>query len=86
MPLALEQLTGPTLNMNGTSRVELLRQYLEAFEAANKLAEKLANMAPHGRDYPLGDETYAQAVKQHNARRDAVRSIIAEIEHLAERL
>jgi hypothetical protein len=72
--------------MNGTSKVELLRQYLEAFEAANKLAEKLANMAPHGRDYPLGEETYAQALKQHNARRDAVRSIIAEIEHLAERL
>jgi hypothetical protein len=86
MPLALEQLTGPTLNMNGTSRVELLRQYLEVFKAANELAEKLAAMSPHGRDYPLGDETYAKAVKEHTARKDAVRSIIAEIEHLAERL
>ena len=44
---------------------------------------ELADFAPNGRDYyPQGSDATAQAGREHQARVDRVRSVLAEIEEL----
>lgn len=41
----------PVVNMNGTSREELMRQAFDVSNAAEALIQALGRAAPHGRDY-----------------------------------
>lgn len=46
----------PNVNINGTSKEELRKQYLEIFKACHVLNEALSKAIPHGRDYFDGKE------------------------------
>lgn len=58
-------MTTHTIHLNGTSRDELVRQYLSAYRAFDTFAEELADATIHPRDfYPQGENAYAQAVAE----------------------
>lgn len=44
----------PSVNLNGTSRKELIEQRLDAANAVRLAMEAVQKMCPHGRDY-IGD-------------------------------
>lgn len=44
----------PTVNLNGTDKAELLKQYMEIDDKLADAIEALAVAMPHGRDYPDG--------------------------------
>lgn len=51
----------PTVNVNGTSRQALTKQYLDVVSALDKLLiNAMPEAAPHGRDYPTGGYTAAR--------------------------
>lgn len=78
-------LVGPRANLNGTSKKELLDQYIDALKALLAAQEALAKMAPHGRDYQtLPDGQFDIAVRQHRARRVLLAGVMNEITVLAE--
>lgn len=53
----------PILNINGTSPVDLLQQYIDAHHAIQEAVASMKLAMPHGRDYPRGQEDYAEARK-----------------------
>ncbi len=55
----MSQLIRPNVNINGTSRADLVTQRRAVNEAALALIEALKQMTPNGRDYP-GDPDGAQ--------------------------
>lgn len=80
-------LVKPTVNLNGTSRDNLMLQYIDALNAFDTLRAALSAMAPHGRDYqtaPVG--AYRTARTQHERRQKTIEVVRQEIEHLAEKL
>jgi hypothetical protein len=44
-------LVKPYVNLNGTSRADLIRQHADVANAARFLLEVLVQSCPHGRDY-----------------------------------
>jgi hypothetical protein len=49
----------PIVNLNGTSREELVKQAFDVSSAAETLIQKLGLAAPHGRDYQtVGNKAY----------------------------
>ena len=46
----------PTVNLNGTSRRDLVHQRLVASSALDGVIDVMRSMAPHGRDYPAGPD------------------------------
>jgi hypothetical protein len=58
----------PKVNINGTSREELIQQRIKAREAVRGLIAIMSEMRPHGRDY-LGDtDTYNRDRATHDER------------------
>lgn len=56
----------PTVHNNGTSKVELLEQIRNAYEASRELVVALGKMSPHQRDYYVqGDEAWKKARDEH---------------------
>ena len=49
--LRRKQVLGPFVNLNGTSREELIKQAFDVSSAAETLIQALRDAAPHGRDY-----------------------------------
>ena len=47
------KLVAPTPNLNGTSRSELVQQYLAVSQTTHDLLRDMRSCAPHGRDYPM---------------------------------
>jgi len=43
----------PTPNLNGSSRADLIEQYLAVGRVAYNLREAMSACTPHGRDYPM---------------------------------
>jgi hypothetical protein len=77
----------PTLHLNGSGYDRLFGLHAEANGALRTAMAKLAEAAPHGRDfYVQGDDAYAQARKQHEDRLDRLRSIMEELETIMEDL
>jgi hypothetical protein len=79
----------PQVNMNGTSRADLLAGYMAAHSAVDAALNAVANAAPHGRDYQtLADGAWRRANSAHINRCVALNDIRGELEaiilHLAD--
>ena len=73
----------PTIHLNGTSRNELYEQVTSAGQAVQEAIHKLAEAAPHGRDYyvvPAGDLKFDRAQEQHFARIAKLQEVYDELE------
>ena len=66
----------PIVNMNGTSRADLIGQCLEAVRGLQVAFEAICAAAPHGRDYPGRNDVWREAMRQHDLRRDTVLRLI----------
>lgn len=80
-------LTVPTVHLNGTSRKELVRALTEAHAAILEAQKKLAETAPHGRDYYV-QSAYAitDAIEEHCERMKKLQDVKVELEQIAEAL
>lgn len=77
----------PTININGTDRGDLVKDHILAMQALRAAIEAVGAVSPHGRDYqtlPAG--SYSVAAGEHAARMVALRTVLAEIETIAEHL
>ena len=75
----------PIINLNGTDRDDLLKDYLTAKRALEDGLKALSAVWPHGRDYQTGGDVQ-QAMREHADRCKVVRQVIAEIDTIAESL
>ena len=74
----------PHIHRNGTSPDELLRQFTDVASALREALEKIQAAAPNGRDYyPMGNDAFGQAAKQHVRQREAVEGVLREFELMA---
>jgi len=72
--------TKPSVNLNGTSRGELLTQTGDAVDALSKALEALYASNPHGRDYlPQGGPDYVRARAEHAVRIRKVDAVYEEM-------
>jgi len=55
----------PCVNMNGTSKNELFRQYYDLMNKINDLIEDSCRAVPHGRDYQIGPVAYMDARQEY---------------------
>ena len=69
----------PYVNLNGTSREELIQQQMTALKAIKAAIEALNQANPHGRDY-MNMEDYRIAREEQVQRAIALRDIKQEIE------
>lgn len=77
----------PTININGTDRMDLLNQYMVVRRALARAIEALGEASPHGRDYQTQEPgALLQAQREHADRMTAIRKVLAEIETLAEHI
>lgn len=77
----IENIITPTVNLNGTSADELLRQNIAAVKAIRDAFRALQTAAPHGRDYQtVPEERFRLARHQHNARMEKLDDILQELE------
>lgn len=82
-----EDLTLPTLHLNGSGYDHLWALHAEANGALRNALNNLAEAAPHGRDfYVQGDDAFSKARAQHENRMDRIRSVMAEIDAIMENL
>ncbi len=81
---AMTDLIHPHIHRNGTSPDELLRQFTDVAAALREALEKMQAAAPNGRDYyPMGNDAFGQAAKQHARQREAVEGVLREFELMA---
>lgn len=70
----------PVVNINGTSRAELIELRKNTRNALKEALNCLALMRPHGRDYQtVSHEQYTRAVEIHKLRETTVKAIADEI-------
>ena len=81
----------PNCNINGTSRAELLRQYLACIKHLERALAAIQEAYPHGRDYQGIERSpnnpadpHSVAMAEHIARLEATRTLIAQYRELAE--
>ena len=80
----------PIIHLNGTSKDDLLQQYLDAGHALKAALTAMSMAAPNGRDYypagyyPGGSDTYATARSTWDAHLAHVREALAECQETAE--
>lgn len=75
----------PTIHNNGTSREELTRLYTDAGGALYVAFKALSEAAPNGRDYyPQGAVAFEAARREHEARQQAIKTVIDDMTRLAE--
>jgi hypothetical protein len=77
-------ITLPTLNLNGTSKQELLAQIREAYDKTQAAIQALHQMFPHGRDYQIGPGEYQVARREHCERIEAFEKVLGDLTVLAE--
>lgn len=83
----LHTLVYPVVNLNGTSRDELVAQNEAARVAVRAALEAVNAAAPHGRDYQTAAPgRYQLARAQHKARVTALQELQFELTMLAENL
>lgn len=78
----------PSVHLNGTSKRELLEQLEHAHLAVSKAMIELTKAAPNARDYYVKADTQAfnKAMDQHCARMKSLKSVLDELEEIAEAL
>lgn len=81
-----DKLMEPMVNLNGTSRDELVRVRIDAALAISDALLKLRALRPHGRDY-LGDtNAYQRDLAIYEDRFASLRQIMNEIDDEAEQI
>lgn len=77
----------PHINLNGSSKNDLLDQYQTAYLAATKAVDMLRLCAPHGRDFQgLPPEAYETARAQHKARMESLHKVANEVLDIVEQI
>ena len=77
-------ITKPLVHLNGTSREALLDGYTNACHALRSAREAVIEASPNARDYyPLGNDAYRKAEKEHVARLQKLEDVRRELEALA---
>jgi hypothetical protein len=80
-----QPMTVPTIHLNGTARDSLLDAHCEAGRAVRVALDAIELAAPNPRDYyPQGDDAFASAKREHADRVGRLRSVLVELEALAE--
>lgn len=76
----------PVVNINGTSREQLLEGYMKARRSLNTAITDLQEIMPHGRDYQYegGQVDFRIAHEEHVRRLLALRQVQIELDQLAE--
>lgn len=78
-------LQAPRVNLNGTSKAELVTLNMNAALAVSEALQALQYATPNGRDYQtLGPDAFRLAQAQHRARWCYLRTIMRDLETLAE--
>jgi hypothetical protein len=72
----------PIVNLNGTSRDELVEQRMVLLVALREAQRALANAIPNGRDWQTCRDSgaFARACAEHDQRRAALRELDAAVE------
>ena len=79
----MKDLTKPIVHMNGTSRAELLKQYVAAYKAVGAAEDALSGTYPNGRDYyPSGPDAISAAMKEHHNRVMRLQTVKEELADL----
>lgn len=77
----------PTIHLNGTSGDHLLDAHTAARSALRAALAALDECAPNARDYyPQGDGAFRAAVREHEARVEALRGVDRDLAALAEHI
>lgn len=80
MPTTEKKLIVPTVHINGTSGERLSEGFYEAAHAIDAARDKLAEAAPHARDYYVqGPSAYKLAKEQHLARMNKLTEVYDEL-------
>jgi hypothetical protein len=80
----LVPLVQPTVNLNGTDKIDLMNQVLDIKLALEKVNDVMAAATPHGRDYQLAPAgTDAEARNAWNQRRLILNAMTSEMYALA---
>lgn len=75
----------PSVHLNGTSQGELMEHHLDVLSALRHSEKRMALNCPNGRDfYVQKTGAFEAAMHQHQERVERLRSIIAEVEAIAE--
>jgi hypothetical protein len=78
-----DPITLPRVHLNGTSRRELIDQYEMALDAVRAALIAVRNAAPHMRDYyPMGNDAFFRAQREHNIRVSTLLTIERELEQI----
>lgn len=80
------QIVAPLVNMNGTSYQELMDNHQAVLRDVDDLLTRMADIAPHGRDYPSGSVGVRLARAQWERWRGALVAIRDGVESVAERI
>ena len=80
------QLAVPTLNANGTSKQQLLKQMTNVINQLDSAIAALREAAPHGRDYFTTHslDSWASAAAEHRNRIKRITEVRDEISSIAE--
>ena len=80
----------PSVHLGGTSKEELMRQYLQANTQIREAIEALQQATPHGRDYVLtahqSHDRLQAALEQHRWRVKLLEQVQRELEYLIEQI
>lgn len=77
----VNEIVVPIVNLNGTSKNELLAQLFVACDAVENARKALGQMAPNGRDYQTAPaRTFDKANAQHLERVTALETILHDLE------
>ena len=77
----------PTVHLNGSSKDDLINQYLSAAQAVFAAMESVDKAAPNARDYyPAGDHAFKEAAAEHRERAQALRRVYDELMAITEYL
>ena len=73
----------PLVHLNGTSGESLLSGYVHVRDRLSNAIEVLHDAAPNARDYyPLGDDAFSAARREHEDRTRRLMSVLEEIDGL----
>lgn len=81
----MQEVTKPTIHLNGTSPEALLAQYEQSALAISQAIRLLEEASPHGRDYyPQGPQALTAARAEHVTRLEVLHGVQKELQQLIE--
>ncbi len=76
----MSEVVAPFVNLNGTSKDDLIEQLTEVYSKLNDVYEAMRQATPNGRDYYMGEVPYEEARLQHMRRMKTVQDLQQELE------